>query len=750
MKDILKKSIAGVAIGMVCIYTIPMNSLASNESVYSKINSKGENYKTVVSIKDNDDVKQKDLTEKELPIQTKITYKLNDKEISSEDLVGKSGKVSINIEYINKSEKTVNINGVNETMYTPFVVAFGSIINNENNKNIKVSTGKIIENGGKTIVCGIALPGLSESLKLKGNLASIDIPSNVEITMDSTNFKMGNIISYATPKVLDKNIDWNSFNNLFDSANLLQDSSNKLADGTKKLAEGTAKLRDGSSKLSNGIEQVYNGSNQIKNEITSSINSLENNNTKALDDITLNAISKQAEKQANEAIKTQVNNIGEMAKKIAVNSVNSQLDTIGKKASMQAVAGVENQKDVIAKTAETTAGNAIKGKEKEILGKMQNYVVANKEKLIPADKVSQSASNAVSSEVKEIVTNATIEGAKAGGSIAKESINSITANAGEVNVDVSNISVKVDYNKILKNNKEYSKLTDEQKALINSVAKEMAESAEKDAEEQAKKQAEISAKEAVKVASKNAENSAKQSAQLAVSKIATESAKVSAQTSAVNTTSSMIGKAVTAGVNEAMNQLIMNCSSNINVLENAVLPYVGQIANETAKQVAGEVASTTAKATAKQVAESVAEETAKSVAVQVAGSVASSTARTVADGVADEVKLNATKQIKDQMQTLLDKGIVPLTNGLEQINSGAKELNNGASELEKGAKTLEEGMNKFNKEGISRITSLVNKDLRSLISRGKKLEQLANEYSDFDGEDGVDSVKFVSIIDSVK
>ena len=36
------------------------------------------------------------------------------------------------------------------------------------------------------------------------------------------------------------------------------------------------------------------------------------------------------------------------------------------------------------------------------------------------------------------------------------------------------------------------------------------------------------------------------------------------------------------GINDAMNQLMTNLSNNIGIVEDAVLPYVGEIANETA------------------------------------------------------------------------------------------------------------------------------------------------------------------------
>ena len=101
MNNCIKKTIAGITVGMVTLYTLPLYAFASTESVYSKLKSDGESYQTIVTTKDNDDVKQEKV-EKELPVETRITYTLDGKEISSKELAGKSGKVTIKLEYINK------------------------------------------------------------------------------------------------------------------------------------------------------------------------------------------------------------------------------------------------------------------------------------------------------------------------------------------------------------------------------------------------------------------------------------------------------------------------------------------------------------------------------------------------------------------------------------------------------------------------------------------------------------------------
>ena len=222
MKKFLKEILSVSMITSMLVYTSPVYAISNKETIYSKIDSTGKQYETIIATKNNNEVKQ-EKTEKELPLEVIITYTLDGKEIKAEELKGKSGKVKIKIEYKNKSAKKVTIEGKEEIMYTPFVVALGTIIDNKNNKNIEVSkAGRIIENGEKTVIAGIVFPGLEESLDLNGKLAKIDIPSSIEISMDSENFEMKNILTYSSPKIFKDKIDWSEFDNLFDKVNELK------------------------------------------------------------------------------------------------------------------------------------------------------------------------------------------------------------------------------------------------------------------------------------------------------------------------------------------------------------------------------------------------------------------------------------------------------------------------------------------------------------------------------------------------
>ena len=330
---VISKIISGTLLCSMVGYTLPVFAYTKDETVYSKLDSDGNNYKTIVSthIKNTEnadlindlsdllnvkntsgdetytqdgnkfvwnanknDIYYQGESSKELPIECNVKYELDGKELSANEIAGKSGKVKITLQYTNKEERTVDINGKKVKMYVPFVVVAGTIIENENARNIEVSSGKVIDDGSKTVVVGMAMPGLQESLGLSDD--EVEIPSKVEIIMDATNFETSSIMSYVTPKVLEED-DLKVFDNLdeiYGQVNTLQTSMNQIQDGANTLKDGTTQLATGANTLKDGVTTAYNGAQTISSEVTKSTQSLKNDKSEALDSKTLESIKKQA------------------------------------------------------------------------------------------------------------------------------------------------------------------------------------------------------------------------------------------------------------------------------------------------------------------------------------------------------------------------------------------------------------------------------------------------------------------------
>ena len=307
-KKIMPKIIASsLVLALGTINAVPALAYSKDETVYSKVKSNGESYQTTVTehIKNTDDLETlndisellnitntngdeefsrennsitwkasgndiyyKGNTEKELPIESSIKYELDGEEIEAKDLAGKSGKIKITINYTNKEERTVRINGKTEKMYVPFVVATGTMFDNTKIKNVTVTNGKVIDNGNKTLVVALSCPGLIESLGLEDD---VDIDLNkIEISFDAENFEMGNIMSVAMPKVFE-NSDIDNLDAIYSQINDLKSASTQLVEGAKTLQDGTEEYVSKSTEFADGLESF----NQGINTATSSYNKID-------------------------------------------------------------------------------------------------------------------------------------------------------------------------------------------------------------------------------------------------------------------------------------------------------------------------------------------------------------------------------------------------------------------------------------------------------------------------------------------
>lgn len=311
---VISKIVSGTLLCSMVGYTLPVFAYTKDETVYSKLDTSGSNYKTIVSthienteneelIKDlsdllnvkntsgdetftqdgstftwnanKNDIYYQGESQKDLPIECKVKYELDGKELSANEIAGKSGKVKITLQYTNKEERTVTVNGKKVKMYVPFVVVAGTIVKNENNQNITISNGKVINDGTKTTVIGMAMPGLQESLGVSAN--EVEIPSNIEITMDATDFETNGIFSYVTPKVLEEE-DINAFdkldeiyaqlNTLQSSMNQIQEGANTLKDGAKTYSEKSQEFNNAMNQVSEGVSSVNSNYSQIDTGIT--------------------------------------------------------------------------------------------------------------------------------------------------------------------------------------------------------------------------------------------------------------------------------------------------------------------------------------------------------------------------------------------------------------------------------------------------------------------------------------------------
>ncbi|MBQ2681328.1 MAG: hypothetical protein IJF97_05260 [Eggerthellaceae bacterium] len=213
-----------------------------------------------------------------LPIEIKVTYRYNGSYITPQELRGKSGHVVIRYDYINNSQTTAD--GIQ--VYTPFAAMTGLMLDNDVFSNVKVTNGRLIEDGDRTIALGYAMPGLASSLDAGDDF---EVPDYFEVEADAVDFELGSSLTMVSPDLLD-GFDASDFNTgeyadassglksamaeLTKGSNELTDGLKELAEGAKQLSNGTLKLDEGLSTttneipaLTNGIAQLHSGSTDL-------------------------------------------------------------------------------------------------------------------------------------------------------------------------------------------------------------------------------------------------------------------------------------------------------------------------------------------------------------------------------------------------------------------------------------------------------------------------------------------------------
>lgn len=204
--------------------------------------------------------------DKELPVSIAVSYTLDGQSITPDELAGRSGKVTIRFDYANNQYETVNINGKQEKIYVPFAMLTGVLLDNDVFSNVSVSNGKLVNDGDRTIVAGLAFPGLQDSLGLDRD--TLDLPEYVEITADVKDFSLETTVTLAANGLFNDATnevgEFDSLDDLDGKLDELTDAMSQLIDGSSRLYDGLCTLLDSSKELVSGIDRLAAGAAQLK------------------------------------------------------------------------------------------------------------------------------------------------------------------------------------------------------------------------------------------------------------------------------------------------------------------------------------------------------------------------------------------------------------------------------------------------------------------------------------------------------
>ena len=641
------------------------------------------------------DIYYQGTTNKQLPVDVNINYELDGKEMAAEDMKGKDGHVKITIEYTNNSSNQVIIGDSEETIYTPFAVVSGMMLDTGKYTNVEVSNGTVISDGKRDVVVGMAFPGLIDSLNGKKvedeDLLSkieeqLSIPTNVVIEADVTDFESTMILTMVNSDIvnslgldaLDTGVDLDEINSKIDefsdAGRQLEDGTKTLKNGAKDLLDGTYTFVDGTGKLKDGVVKYTDGVSKVADGAVS------------LNDGAAKLDGGATELQS--GINAVDSGVGEL--KTGIDAVEKGANTLNDGAK---------QVDDGAKEVSVGAGKVSAGVDALIVN-MQNIASG-------VGTASQAAAQ-ISGGIDQIVAAVSVETSPDQIDTSTISVSGCISGEQASAVFVNNISDETLAS---------FGLSDEQignvKAMMGQIAAGVIPSVADTA-------ATTAARQAAAVAGANGANQAKGAIKDAI---------------------------VNNGLQAGAKQLSDSLSASYNTLTSAeTQAQLAELKNGAsavangASQVAG--GTSALKAGAQQLHDGTRQLVEGSAKLKNGTEALSTGAKNLKDGTS-QLK-NGTSQLVSGTNELRSNSST-LINGASDLANGSTTLSDGVKQLYDGTVKLNDGMVEFNEEGISKLTSVFNSDFDLINGRIKAISDAGKAYTSFAGalDTEKSNVKFI-------
>ena len=634
--------------------------------------------------------------QKELPVGLSVRYYLDGKSVSPEELKGKSGKVTIRFDYENRQYETVQINGVNQRIYVPFAMLTGMILDNDTFQNVQITNGKLVNDGDRTVVVGLAFPGLQENLNLSRD--DLSIPDSVEITADVTNFSLGMTVTLACNDLFSQlgDVDQTSLDStsaldqltgamdqllngssaLYEGLSTLLDKSGELVSGVEELAQGAAAIKSGADSVDDGAAQLKAG----LADLSSGLNTLSANSE------ALNSGARQVFNSLLETAATQIRAKGLNVPDLTIENYAEELNaliksldetTVYETALKQVTDAVEAQRPVITQKVteavrqqvETKVAAAVRQQvTEEVTAAVQQQVTATVTDTVQqqvAEQVIQAAAN---------MSKADYDAAVAAGIIPQQTQDAVNA-AIQAQMDSEAVQSKIAENVSAQMASEavQSKITENIDTQISSEAVQATITENTDAQMQT---------EAIQA-------TIQQQTELQVQKAISE-----------NMASDAVQSQLKKASEGAQTLIALKASlDDYNTFYLGLLTYTGGVDD------------------------------------------AAAGANALYAG-ADQLK-DGTAQLR--------AGAAQLYNGVLQLQDGTPALVSGVTQLKDGAMQLSEGLQQFNRDGIQKLVNLLQNDVGDLSARVQATIDVSKDYRSFAGisDDAEGQVKFIYRTDEI-
>lgn len=685
----------------------------------------------------------------EPPVTQKVTYYLDGKEISPEDLAGKSGKVKIRFDYTNTTSYTETVNGEKQTVSVPFAAVTGLVLG-DGFENIEVTNGKAEVSDSSSVVLGYALPGLKDSLGIKDKDldGDVNIPEYMEMTADVKNFSMPAAMTFVVNASDYVSTDGIDTSDLDDMINDLKDASTQLQDGSKTLAEGTDTLADGLSTLqsklgtfasgvgtlqsglktyTDGVSTLSGGLNTLGNSTGALVSGADKLNSGAGQLASGSATLKDGLKSYTDGASQLQAGINKLYNTLDAGLTDKQKAEIQKTAvesvqdSFKGETGVTVQKTIYAGLRYQTDDNGNLIGDGDLYTSLYNGTVGQKfeENLDSAyalvvNTVLSTAAGVKSGTVQSDVLAQTIKESYKKASDAYEAAITVSVQSGTLD----------ETTKAVLSNTQYQEAFITYNAIQNMSASQLAEAiyAKTNATDTLISMTETQLKETLE-SDKNSSD-IKSGVETAINTLATK----------------------LSGACEQVSEQVAS-SAAITGAQGTMDTVKAGLGNEKDEK--------TLIGGAEKLTSSNNELNAGATALNAGASQLSAGTQSLMNSV--PTLTSGIKQLVDGSNTLvannaqLNSGASQLSDGTNQIVSGVDQLTTGSKTLSEGAHTLADGMVQFNEEGINKILDAYNGDLKPFTDKLQAVIDAGEEYQTYsaiaDGQTG--SVKFIYKLASI-
>ncbi len=195
------------------------------------------------------------LNSQNIPWNISVKYFLDGNEVSSEDILGKSGKAEIKINI------TKNPN-VNETFFENFLLQTTLSLNTDKCKNIETTGATIANNGENKQLTYMILAGEEKEISIKFDTSEFELKDGISFN----GVLMSLVIdSLDTTEVTNKVSELsNAVSKLNDGANTLKSGSSTFKSSLGNLNSSVVSLPGGSASVKNGINTALTGLKTIR------------------------------------------------------------------------------------------------------------------------------------------------------------------------------------------------------------------------------------------------------------------------------------------------------------------------------------------------------------------------------------------------------------------------------------------------------------------------------------------------------